>query len=92
MSVAQSFRITRAAVSAGALTAVLPPVTCTEVTILNLTTGDLQVHTNSDETEFLIIAASYRDTFDMKTKWFTAGDLAFWLKPSATGTVVLLWS
>lgn len=91
MAVAQSFRIKRNAVSIGVLTAIYPPCTCQEVSIENLTAADLQIHTNDDQTEFLVLAPSYARLIPVKAQWFSPSEIAFWLKPGASGTVVLLW-
>ena len=91
MAVAQSFRIKRNAVSIGVLTAIRPPCTCSEVSIQNLTAADLTIHTNEDETEYLILAAGYERLIPVKHQFFSPSEIAFWLKPGASGTVVMLW-
>jgi hypothetical protein len=91
VSVSQSFRIKRNAVSIGVLTAIYPPCTCTEVSVENLTSADLQIHTNSDETEYVALAAGFARLIPVKNQWFSPSEIAFWLKPGASGTVVLLW-
>lgn len=91
MAVAQAFRIKRNAVSIGVLTAIYPPCTCREVSIENLTAADLQIHTSEDQTEYLALAAGFERQIPGKHQWFSPSEIAFWLKPGASGTVVLLW-
>lgn len=94
MPVSQAFRVSRLSVVAGTLTAIKPPIGAREVSIGNATTGDLQVHTSDDETEYLVIAAGYERLIPVKRDLMptsNAGQIAFWVKAAQSGTVVILW-
>ena len=85
------FRAKRVALVAGVLTPIWPPHTTKTVSIGNATTGDVQVHTHDDESEYLVIAAGYERTIPVERYQFWTDRIAFWLKATNAGTVVILW-
>jgi hypothetical protein len=93
MAVAQTFRVSRVSVSAGVKTAIAPPVSACQASIGNATSGDVEVHTTDDnDAEYLVIAAGYeRNVPATLGVTLRAQETAFWLKPAASGTVVILW-
>jgi hypothetical protein len=91
MAVSQSFRIQRVTLVAGVLTPIYPTVASCSVAIGNGTGADLELHTNTDESEKSILAASYERPVTLHTHRFAPAEIAFWLKSAAGGTVVILW-
>lgn len=91
MAVAQGFRVARTTLSAATLTAILPPVYARSVTILNGTNADVQVHTNDNSTEYVVIAAGWERPITLHDAQFNPTQTAFWLLSSPGGLVVLLW-
>jgi len=90
---AQAFRIQRLTLGAGVFTAIKPPAVFASVSVGNGTTNDLQMHTNEDQTEYLIIASNFERTVPVTTLGaFANPDVAFWLKSAVGGSVVLLWT
>lgn len=92
MAVGQSFRVQRVAVAANTLTPVYPPVTAKCVSVGNAIAADLNLHTHTDESEYLVIAAGWERLIDYRSYRFMPDQIAFWLKSTGTGTAVLLWS
>lgn len=88
---AGNFRITRTVLAADLLTAIKPPQTAKTVSIGNATSSDLQVHTNDNEAEYLVISAGYERLIPVDRYIFSPDRVAFWLKASQAGTVVLVW-
>jgi hypothetical protein len=90
---AQAFRIQRLTLGAGVFTAIRPMAVFASVSIGNGTADDLQVHTNEDQTEYLIIAPNFERSVPVNTVGaFAFPEVAFWLKSTPGGTVVLLWT
>jgi len=90
---AQAFRIQRLTLGAGVFTAIRPPAVFASVSVGNATAGDLQVHTNEDQTEYLVIAPDFERALPVMTLGaFANPDVSFWLKSAVGGTVVLLWT
>ena len=88
---APGFRIRRVTLVADVLTEVYAPATGKAVSVGNATSGDLEVHTHLDETEFLVIAAGYERTFPVDRDLFSPTRIAFWLRAVVAGTVVIVW-
>jgi hypothetical protein len=90
---AQAFRVQRLTLGAGVFTAIRPPAVFAAVSIGNGTAADLQVHTNEDQTEYLIIAPDFERSVPVDILGaFASPEIAFWLKSVPGGTVVLLWT
>jgi len=85
--------VQRLTLGAGVFTAIRPPATFAQVSIGNGTLDDLQVHTNEDQTEYLIIASGFERNVPVdRPAMMSPPDVAFWLKAVQSGTVVLLWT
>lgn len=92
MSVSQSLAHVRMVLGAGAKTVVYPPRMCQEVTIVNATADDLQIHTtDQDNLHYVILTAGFERPFPVKRTLFDPNNIAFWLTSVAGGTVVLIW-
>lgn len=77
--------------SAGVLTAITPPQAFTAVSVGNATATDLEVHTASDGTEYLVITSGYERALPIVRTQFDSYEPAFWLKSSGGGTAVIIW-
>lgn len=91
MSKSTAFRITRVSLVAGVLTPITPPAVFTAISIGNGTATDLEVHTQSDGTEYLVVSAGYERTILIAKRQFDSYEIGFWLKSSGGGTAVLIW-
>jgi hypothetical protein len=91
--VAQSkaFRIARVSLSAGVLTPITPPQAFTAVSIGNATATDLEVHTQSDGSEYLVVVSGYERALPVVRTQFDSYEIAFWLKSTGGGTAVIIW-
>lgn len=92
MAVSQAFRIQRVALAAGVLTAITPLAAAHAVSLGNATVGDVTLYTNDNESEFLVIPASYERLVTVDHQLFDGSAVAFWLKAASSGTVILLWT
>lgn len=91
------FRIQRLALVAGVVTPITPVFTCSSVSIINSTTGDLKIITDGTGAEYGILPPIYeRIIFLPQTgptvSLFRGDTIAFWLQAANDGTVVLIWS
>lgn len=91
MAVSQAFRNQRVALTLGVLTPLVPPIRARAVSIGNATTDDLEVHTNDDLSEYLIVAAGYERLIDLSQANLLTFQTTCWLKAHASGTVVVVW-
>lgn len=92
MNSSAALRIRRVTLSAGIKTAVIPPITACNVSLLNNTAGDLEVHTtDGDDTEYLILPAGYERTIPVDRHLFVPTETAFWVKSAGGGLMVVLW-
>lgn len=85
------FRIKRIALAANILTPIYPPFVAKALSVGNATSGDLEVHTSDDETEYLVIASGYERSLPINLHLFLTERIACWLKATNAGTAVLLW-
>lgn len=87
------FRPQQVACSAGVAKAIVPPVNCRSVEIVNTTPGDLTVQSDAaDANTGFVIIAGYSKPVDTHTRGFDPYFTAFYLTAAAGGTVVLIWS
>ncbi len=87
-----AIRIKRLVLQAGELTPIYPSKTAQFVDILNDTNFDVQVHTNTDETEYVVITKGTERRIQANAPWFRVDAIAFWLKTANGGTVVIVWA
>lgn len=85
------FRIQRLTLAAATLTPIAPLMDAREVSIGNGTGALLEVHTNSDGTEYLTIAAGVEKPFASSMLLYRRDHVAFWLKSTPGGLVILTW-
>jgi hypothetical protein len=95
-TVSRSVSFTRVGVSAGEKLGIRPERISSSVTIQNGTPDDLEVHSsNEDDAHFLVIGAGFERTLPKlhnNNTIFDTDNVAFWLKPVQTGSVVLIWT
>jgi len=92
---ALAFRIQRRILTATVLTAITPPIDAREVLVGNGTAALLQIHTNSDGTEFLNISAGVERPFRASLAallLYRRNQTAFWLRSTPGGLVILTWT
>lgn len=89
------FQIERVAVLANTQKAIIAPLTCQSVTVLNATTGDVRVEAVADGSQYLVIASGFERVFWLPqpvSGQFRKDHINFWLRPDASGTVILVWA
>ena len=92
------FKIQRLPFTAAAgLLPVVAPITCTAVSIINLTTGDAEIHSDDSGTAFGILAPGHERVFLLPQSGpnltqFRNGTYAFFLKVTVDGTMLVIWS
>lgn len=89
--VASPFRIKRHTLEANRCTPIYPPTMAKSVSVGNATSGDLELHTHLDESEYLVIASGYERVIPLDLHLFRPEQVAFRLKAEQAGTVVILW-
>lgn len=90
MAVSRSLRLTRLTLVAGVLTAVYAPLVSSRC-VVGASTTDVDIHTNDDQTEFRTLALGFER--DIKAFYkFRPEEIAFWLKSTNGGLVILEWA
>ena len=86
----RTVREIRLTLSAATLTEIRPPIGMMRCVVQNGTTGDVQIHTADDGSEYRALAAGFERA--ITAAFYRHDEVAFWLLSTPGGLVILEWS
>lgn len=92
MAATPAFQINRRILAAGVLTDIKPTIAVArDVIVQNATGADLEVHSSTSGTDYVVIVAGFERSFEGHYQLYTRNDVALWLKSPLGGAVILIW-
>jgi hypothetical protein len=94
LTTSMAFRIQRLTLDPAVFTEIIPPIDAREVSVANGTATLLQIHTNSDQSEFRTLAAGAERALNaapVALLLYRRDQVAFWLRSTPGGLVILEW-
>ena len=92
MARAHGLAYQRVTLIAGVVTPIYPPHTAKSAIVGNATGQDIELHSDDEDlTQYLVIPAGYERPIPVERYLFMREQIAFWLRATVSGPVVLQW-